>query len=78
MPRFFFDSHDGTILIRDSDGLEFATAQEAKQALQDFLVSVLQNSRRKDEERSVVWVLLRDETGKPLTQAITEIRDISN
>ncbi|RWE48807.1 hypothetical protein [Mesorhizobium sp.] len=77
MPRFFFDSHDGTILTRDSDGLEFANAQEAKQALQDFLMSTLQNSKRKDAERSVVWVLLRDETGKPLTQAIAEITDIS-
>ncbi|RWE34481.1 MAG: hypothetical protein EOS78_20525 [Mesorhizobium sp.] len=58
--------------------MEFANAQEAKQALQDFLISTLQNSKRKDAERSVVWVLLRDdETGKPLTQAIAEIRDIS-
>ncbi|RWE19642.1 MAG: hypothetical protein EOS41_30055 [Mesorhizobium sp.] len=78
MPRFYFDSHDGTFLTRDSDGLEFANADEAKQALQDFLMGILRNSRRKDDERFAVWVLLRDETGKPLTQAIAEIREISN
>ncbi|RUW81537.1 MAG: hypothetical protein E5V52_02075 [Mesorhizobium sp.] len=81
MPRFYFDSNDGTVLTRDSEGLEFANADDARKALQHFLMSIVRNSRLpEDDERFAMWVILRDETGKPLTQAIAEfeIREISN
>ncbi|TIW63183.1 MAG: hypothetical protein E5V49_01230 [Mesorhizobium sp.] len=79
MPRFYFDCHDGTLLMHDSDGLEFANVDQAKQALQQFLMSMVRNVEP-TAGRLAVWVVLRDETGKPLTQALAEfeVREISH
>ncbi|TJW02173.1 MAG: hypothetical protein E5W97_21535 [Mesorhizobium sp.] len=66
MPRFYFDSHDGTLLTHDGEGLEFANVGDAKQALEQFLMGMVRNAKLKADERLAVWVILRDEAGKPL------------
>jgi hypothetical protein len=63
VPRYFFDTSDGTVFIRDREGIEFesleAAKAEAKTILLEVAIDELPDSNRPDFVVSV-----RDETGQ--------------
>jgi hypothetical protein len=63
VPRYFFDTSDGTVFIRDREGIELENLEvakaEAKTILLEITVDELPDSNRRDFVVSV-----RDETGQ--------------
>ena len=68
MPRFFIDTSDQQRFVRDDDGYEFATPEEAGQAA----ISVLPEMARDalpEASSSAFLALVRDEQGRNVLQA---------
>jgi len=68
MPRYFFDTHDGDLFIRDDDGLELDGIEAARDAatggLADLARDAIPGSMRRE-----LSVQVRDEGDKPIIRA---------
>ena len=67
MPRFFFDTSDGSI-IKDEEGTEFANAHLARDAAIEALPDIAREEMIKHDSRAVV-MLMRDESGQAVFTA---------
>ena len=73
MSRFFFDTDDGELLLRDPEGQDLPDAEAARQlaltALRDMAVEALP-----DGDRRVFAVNVRDERDRMIYKAEFELR----
>jgi hypothetical protein len=68
MPRFHFDTFDGEEMSRDTDGLEFASLEDAKPEIMDTLTAIAHDKVRRRDVREC-FIEVRDEAGKPVLRA---------
>jgi hypothetical protein len=65
VPRFFFDVHDGTDLVRDDDGSEFASLDAAIQGAITSAGEIGRNLLAKGRTSDIV-IEVRDERNQPV------------
>lgn len=68
MPRYFIDTSDQHHFVRDEEGYDFATAEEAKQAAVNALPEMALDALAQGRA-SVFLALVRDERGRNVLQA---------
>lgn len=68
MPRYFFDTDDGRLAVRDDEGLQFpddqAARDEASRAMADLAKDYLPGGEA--QKNITMWV--RNERGEPVLQ----------
>lgn len=68
MPRFFIDLHDGSELIRDTEGFELPDGDAAREKVLRIVSRIAQDFLP-DVERQDYVAGLRDESGRVLLRA---------
>lgn len=68
MPRYFIDTHDDDMLVKDEDGMEFADADEAREAALAALPDMVRDKVRDGTDRTFC-ASVRDEAGTVLFKA---------
>ena len=69
MPRYFIDTNDGDLFLKDEEGLDLSGLQEARAQAQGALSDL---AREKIAQAGSVWSMttfVRDETGKTVVRA---------
>lgn len=61
MPRFYFDTHDGSTLNRDAEGHELADIQAARNMAMAVLPDMARDHKTSDNDRRDFIVDVRDE-----------------
>ena len=68
MPRFYIDTSDQQRFIRDEQGYDYATLEEAKEAAINALPEMARDALP-DDRANAFLVLVRDEQGRNVLQA---------
>ena len=68
MPRFFIDTSDGDLSLRDDDGYDLPNVHAARDAAIDALPDMARD-KLPDGERRAFTVVVRSEDGQPLYSA---------
>ncbi len=68
MPRFFIDTSDGDLEIRDDQGIEFLCAEDARVAALAALPDMARD-KIPDGDRRLFFVSVRDEHGNTIYKA---------
>ena len=61
MPRFYFDTHDGSTLVRDVEGHELADMNAARNLAMDVLPDMARDQKTDDNDRRDFIVDVRDD-----------------
>ena len=61
MPHFYFDTHDGSLLVRDAEGYELADIQAARNMAMAALPDMARDHKTADNDRRDFIVDVRDE-----------------
>ncbi|MXQ13107.1 DUF6894 family protein [Microvirga makkahensis] len=67
MPRFFFDTYDGNLLIPDEQGQELENIEAAKLVAQEALPNMAKD-KLPDGDQRVFLVSVRDEAGQVMVR----------
>ena len=68
MPRYFFDTYDGNVLVPDDEGQELKDLEAAKAVAQEELPQMAQDGLPDGDERTFI-VSVRDEVGQVMLWA---------
>ena len=63
MPRYFFDIHNGSSLVRDSCGTTCEGREGVRQQAMRALPAIAQDEIPRDGDRQAFTALVRDESG---------------
>lgn len=63
MPRYFFDIHDGSSLVRDSSGTSCEGREGVRQQAMRALPAIAHDEIPRDGDRQAFTALVRDENG---------------
>ncbi len=69
MPRFYFDTHDGSVMNRDVEGHDLADYQSARSQALQTLPDMARDTLTKDGDRRDIIVDIRDEDGQVIYTA---------
>lgn len=61
VPRYFFDIHDGSALMRDAVGSEWSGGEQIRREAMRTLPAIARDAIPKDGDRQAFTVLVRDE-----------------
>ena len=73
MPRFYFDTHDGDIAIRDEVGVNLTALENVSSTTRDLLFDLGHAELMRGEER-VFTAVVRNSTGDAVYQASMTLR----
>lgn len=73
MPRYYFDTFDGTELCRDDDGIEFGNESDMRYAALDALPEIA-GEELPDGDHRVMWVKVRDGAGADVFRATLSLK----
>lgn len=68
MPKFFIDTSDGDLSVRDEEGFDFSDVHEAREAAIDTLPDMAR-SKLPDSDHRMFVTTLRDEYGRVIYEA---------
>ncbi|MEE1655576.1 hypothetical protein VB618_05150 [Microvirga sp. CF3062] len=68
MPRYFFDTYDGSRLVSDNEGLELQNIAMAKAEAQKVLPDMARDALPGDDQKTFI-VSVRDEAGQVVLRA---------
>lgn len=68
VPRYFFDTYDGSRLVPDSDGIELKNLETAKAEAQKALPDLARDSLPDGDQKTFI-VSVRDEAGQVVLRA---------
>ena len=73
MPLFYFDTDDGTCLVRDTEGMEFTSEAPARQ---QALIALADKLREHVEDggRRLLLVAVRDQDGAVIYRATVRLK----
>ena len=73
MPRFFFDTDDGTGLTADDDGHDLADVERLRFLALDALPDLAREAMPADDDR-ILWIYVRDEQGEYVFEASLSLK----
>jgi hypothetical protein len=68
LPRYFFDTYDGSRLVSDNEGLELQNIDMAKAEAQKALPDLARDALPGDDQKTFI-VSVRDEAGQVVLRA---------
>ncbi len=69
MPRYFIDTHDGDLFLKDEEGLDLACLQEARAQAQGALADLAREKIARAGSQWSMTTFVRDEAGKIVVRA---------
>ncbi len=69
MIRYFFDTNDGHLFVKDEEGLDLRSPQEARVQAQSVLAELAREKIVKADSQWSMTTVVRDETGKTVVRA---------
>jgi hypothetical protein len=78
VPRFYFDHLDGATFLRDSEGLEYATLEQALEEARAALGSIARDALPSAKSRELA-IEVSDENRTPLFRVVLwfEVQDLA-
>ncbi len=69
MPRYFIDTADGDLFLKDEEGLDLSSLQEARVQAQGVLAELAREKITKADSQWSMTTSVRDATGKTVLRA---------
>ncbi len=69
MPRYFIDTHDGDLFLKDEEGLDLSSLQEARAQAQGALADLAREKIARAGSQWSMTTFVRDESGKIVIRA---------